>query len=116
MSRYKKERDRAAYELMHFLYIRYMLAVLRHDGAEKALRHRELMTSFLRIKGKRGDEGYALYEQIHRATQSLTDNLDTEVDLHNPNPDWDEMAYTFHRKFMEIASEALSDLTGENYD
>lgn len=98
---------RATYALMEFDIHRYLIANVRHDGAEKALRHRELTGAFLRVyapKWARRDR--ELYTSIHDATQVLTNHLD-EIGLGDDCHYDDAVPKAFHDRFIELALAAL---------
>ena len=103
--------------LCQFAVNRYLIvnADGRWDGAEKALRHRELCLFFFatqRLQEK--DEVYLrdpLYIAIHDTTQELTDNLDTEIGFPlKGRPDYDTLAPLFFKRFYALAMRAISEV------
>jgi hypothetical protein len=61
--------------LLDFPAARYLLSVLRKDGAEKAERHREMILAIMKAKGANW-QNTKQYMRVHDATQPVTDHLD----------------------------------------
>ena len=87
----------------HFSCARYIIAVHRNDGGEKATRHVELSEFYAEAVGKGKSD---LWKRIHDNTQELTNNLDVhcgfsyEDHLADKSNEWTEK---FFDKFHEIA-------------
>lgn len=87
----------------------------RWDGAEKAVRHRELCSFYLAAKYGISDPEFALqthieeYQLLHEYTQELTDNLDVEIGFPvKGRPDYDRLESLFFERFHALAIEFLS--------
>lgn len=92
----------------------------REDGAEKALRHGELCAFYVAAWFDLGDVDLVrrtfedAYQEVHDATQVLTDNLDTEIGFPmNSRPELDEMWPKFFERFHDIAVKCLAANVGE---
>lgn len=98
---------RATFALMEFDIHRYLIANVRHNGAEKADNHRALTEAFLRVyapEWRRRDRD--LYTRIHDATQDLTSHLN-EIGLGGDTHYDDAIPQRFHDRFIELALAAL---------
>lgn len=97
-----------------FYCTRYLLSVIRNDGAEKATRHKEL-TSFYVALATGCDPDNAmrdmpfLYDYIHDITANkLTDKLDETIGLDSSNYDLDLLTSKFFDAFHTTAMRAIS--------
>lgn len=99
---------------------RYILAVSRHDGAEKAERHQRLSDFYTAVAtGCDPDnarrDAFPLYKRIHDDTKKLTDNLDREIGLlPGRRPDLDAMKPAFFDRFHDLAITAIRRHAAEN--
>jgi len=99
-----------------FMIARYLMsnAEGREDGAEKALRHRELCKFYVAaVRGTEVDEHsdslITDYENVHANTQKLTDYMDTEIGFPiTGRPDYTLLEKLFFNKFHILALEALN--------
>jgi hypothetical protein len=99
-----------------FAVNRYLMACTssRADGAEKALRHRELCAFYVgAVRGvdpeRAQREHWDDYKAVHEATQALTDYLDEQIGFPIDGwPDYDTLAPKFFEKFHTLAMQALS--------
>lgn len=88
---------------------RYLMSIHRCDGFEKATRHENLCTFYVAaMKGCELDAVRRLHEEdyqnVHRATQILTDNLDKYINFkHGDVKTLDRQTKQFFNKFHEIA-------------
>ncbi len=99
---------RATYALMEFDINRYLIANVRHNGYEKAERHRELTEAFLRVyspKWRKRDR--EIYARVHDATQELTNHLD-RIGLGDDCHFSEAVTQAFHDRFVELAIAALA--------
>lgn len=84
------------------------------NGAEKAQRHDDLCCIYVAVFfGKMPDaarrEHEDTYQAIHRATQELTDNLDTAIGFPlDSRPDYDALVPKFFAEFNRLAMQALA--------
>ena len=101
----------------HFFIHRYLMSCAhgRANGSEKAHRHAELCLFYVAAWFDLGDVELVrrvyedTYQAVHKATQVLTDNLDTEIGFPLEDlPDYDELWPKFFEKFHEIAIKTLS--------
>ncbi|TJY57194.1 hypothetical protein E4T66_17445 [Sinimarinibacterium sp. CAU 1509] len=106
--------ERACWIHVSFLVTRYLLANShgRWDGAEKALRHRELCQFYAALPCGADPDAVSVlspeYRALHSATQALTDNLDTEIGFPlDSRPDFDRLAPLFFAKFHALALAVL---------
>jgi hypothetical protein len=99
-----------------FFVQRYLMSCAegREDGAEKALRHRELCAFYVAVVHGYADpdvacrERSAAYEAIHTATQQLTEYLDEVIGFPlRGRPDYSTLAPAFFKKFHALAMQAL---------
>jgi len=85
----------------------------RWDGAEKALRHRELCQFYVAaVRGQEPDRVSSVdnsdYEAVHEGTRELTDYLDTAIGFPiTGRPEYDDLAPRFFEKFHALAMSAL---------
>jgi|JI10StandDraft_1071094.scaffolds.fasta_scaffold16637_12 hypothetical protein len=95
---------------------RYLMANAegRWNGAEKALRHRELCSFYVAFFHGHSDPEKAArqeggsYAAVHTATQKLTDHLDEVIGFPlKGQPDYDKLAAAFFERFHALAMEAL---------
>ena len=101
-----------------FIIGRYLMANAhgRWNGAEKAVRHRDLCSFYVAVFHQYDDAERAArerrsdYEAVHKATQRLTDNLDQEIGfpLDGP-PDYHKLVPAFFKRFHSLAMQALRD-------
>lgn len=100
---------------------RYLMSCAhgRWDGAEKALRHRELCSFYVAVARGLADPDHARrchekdYKAVHRATQALTDHLDEAIGFPlDSMPDYDALAEKFFARFHDIAIATLRAATG----
>lgn len=101
-----------------FLVHRYLMSCAdgREDGAEKALRHRELCAFYVSVVYGYADPDVACrecgdaYKAVHTATQQLTDHMDEVIGFPlRGRPDYDVLAPAFFKKFHALAMQALLD-------
>lgn len=94
---------------------RYLMANAegRWDGAEKAQRHLEMSYFYAAVvHGVSEDQARIFHDEtymaVHDNTQTLTDNLDTEIGFPlTGRPDYDALAPKFFERFHELAMQAL---------
>lgn len=97
---------------LSFAINRYLMsnAEGRCNGAEKATRHLE-MSRFYAAVVRGVEEHQANHVEcmaVHDHTQTLTDNLDTEIGFPLVGrPDYDKLAPLFFEKFHTLAMQAL---------
>lgn len=100
-----------------FMVGRYLMANAegRWDGAEKALRHRDLCSFYVAIfhgyadPEKAARENRDTYDAVHSATQKLTDHLDEVIGFPlRGAPDYDQLAPAFFKRFNTLAMEGLT--------
>ena len=100
---------------LSFAINRYLMsnAEGRYDGAEKAIRHLGMSYFYAAVvKGVDIDTArihhHDEYMAVHDHTQTLTDNLDTEIGFPlTGRPDYDKLAPLFFEKFHTLAMQAL---------
>ena len=100
-----------------FAVNRYLMSCAdgRQDGAEKALRHRELCSFYVAISRGYSDPEVAAREReddymaVHSETQKLTDYMDEVIGFPlKGRPDYSVLAPAFFKKFHALALGALS--------
>lgn len=85
----------------------------RWDGAEKAVRHRELCQFYVAaVRGRnnpdRVDTTGPDYVAVHEATSALTDRLDEAIGFPiQGRPDYDKLEPLFFEQFHALAMSAL---------
>lgn len=100
---------------LEFAIHRYLMANAegRCDGAEKALRHLEMSYFYAAaFKGITTEEAriheHDAYMAVHDHTQTLTDNLDTEIGFPlTGRPDYGTLAPLFFERFHDLAMQAM---------
>ena len=102
-----------------FTVARYLMSNAdgRWDGAEKAQRHMELCAFYTCLAlgipdqdhARRTDDGDALFDAIHIATQEMTDNMDETIGFPvKGRPDYDTLIPAFFEAFHRIAVGAIT--------
>ena len=100
-----------------FTVQRYLMSCAdgREDGAEKALRHRELCAFYVAVVHGYADpdtdcrEHEDAYATAHTATQQLTDHMDEVIGFPlRGRPDYATLAPAFFKKFHALAMQALT--------
>lgn len=100
-----------------FLVQRYLMSCAdgREDGAEKALRHRELCAFYVAVVHGYADPEVACRERedayvaAHAATQQLTDYMDEVIGFPlRGRPDYYTLAPAFFKQFHALAMQALT--------
>jgi hypothetical protein len=100
-----------------FAIARYLMSNAggRPNGAEKALRHRELCQFYVAAVHGVADpelvhrEHDAIYQAVHTATQELTDYLDEVIGFPvEERPDYDKLEPLFFEHFHRLAMTALA--------
>lgn len=96
--------------------VRYLMsnAEGRWSGGEKAERHMELCKFYVAAVRGHDDPDTVRrqfeddYQSVHRKTQILTDNLDTEIDFPlKGRPNYEKLDRAFFDKFHDLAMSAL---------
>lgn len=101
------ELERAMFLCMRFDIVRYMIAVVRHDGAEKSQRHGNLIESFMRIVAPERRRNSKLCDYVRQETRALTDRLDT-IGLKDTHFD-DRLEIEFFHQFVGFARKGLKE-------
>lgn len=90
----------------------------RWDGAEKATRHMELCAFYTCVAlgihdqdlVRRTDDGEALFDAIHAATQEMTDSMDETIGFPlKGRPDYDTLIPAFFEEFHRLAMAAVTE-------